>query len=256
LRDTLTHHSADAADRMIAAELAGDLVVMNNDLAGTLLRVIHDSSEPELLRAKAAISLGPVLDQADIDGFDDPETVPISEDMFERIQDSLEKLYVDESLPKQVRRRVLEASVRAARPWHEDAIRAAYATGDREWVLTAVFGMRWVRGFDQEIMESLTNPDSEIHFEAINAAGDSALDAAWPHVSELVEKARTTPKLLLLAAIEAVASIRPKEAAPMLTDLTESPDEEIADAAEEALMMAEAIPDDEDGEEDKEEWIN
>jgi hypothetical protein len=258
LRDALTNRHTAEDDRVTAAELAGDLVVMNDDLAGVLLGIVEDSSEPEQLRARAAISFGPVLDQADIDGFEDPDDVPISEKTFNRIQASLERLAQDERVPKEVRRRVLEASVRAPQDWHQSAIRTAFETGDREWVLTAVFAMRWIRGFDEEILQSLKSTDPETHFEAVSAAGARELDAAWPHVLDLVENARTTPRPLLLAAIEAVGSIRSREAATVLGDLTESRDEEIAEAAEEAIMMAEAMPDEDDDDEaeDKEEWIN
>jgi hypothetical protein len=256
LRDALTNRQAPAADRVTAAELAGDLVVMNDDLAGVLLGIVEDSSEPEQLRARGAISFGPILDQADMEGFEDPEEIPISEKTFVRIQASLQKLAQDERVPKELRRRVLEASVRAPQGWHQSAVRAAYDTGDREWILTAVFAMRWIRGFDPEILQALKSTDPETHFEAVSAAGACELEAAWPHVLELVENARTTPKPLLLAAIEAVGSIRPREAATVLGDLTGSRDEEIAEAAEEAIMMAEAMPDEDDEGEDKEEWIN
>ena len=42
----------------------------------------------------------------------------------------------DSSIPKQVRRRILEASVRAPEDWHQNAIRAAYSSGDKDWMLT------------------------------------------------------------------------------------------------------------------------
>src|SRR3954447_19295202 len=88
LRDALTNRQSPEADRVTAAELAGDLVVMNDDLAGVLLRIVEDSSEAEQLRARGAISFGPVLEQADIEGFEDEdsEAIPISEKTFDRIQ--------------------------------------------------------------------------------------------------------------------------------------------------------------------------
>ena len=58
-------------------------------------------------------------------------------------------------VPKELRRRILEASVRAFEPWHPDAIRTAYASSDQEWVLTAVFAMAHIKGFDEQILESL-----------------------------------------------------------------------------------------------------
>src|SRR5713226_5805123 len=115
---------AQESDRLIAAQLAGDVTVINDDLADCLLAVVGSANEPEQLRAKAAISLGPVLEQAATDGFEDAEDVPITERAFRNIRDSLQKLYRDARIPKEVRRRILEASVRAPETWHQDAIRA------------------------------------------------------------------------------------------------------------------------------------
>ena len=36
---------------------------------------------------------------------------------------------------------------------------AAYSSEDKDWMLTAVFSMRWVRGFENQILELLKNPD-------------------------------------------------------------------------------------------------
>ena len=249
----LIDQRADESDRLVAAELAGDFTVINDDLADTLLTVVRSADEPEQLRAKAAISLGPVLEQAETDGFEDPDDVPITERTFRTIQDSLEKIYLDNSTPKEVRRRILEASVRAPETWHQDAIRYAYSSGDKEWMLTAVFSMCWVRGFDDQILVALKSADPEIQYEAVKAAGNWELDAAWSHMVELVNDAHT-PKPLLLAAISAVGRIRPAEAGNILVDLADSEDEEIAEAADEAMAEAEVASDEEDDEED--EWIN
>jgi hypothetical protein len=213
---------------------------------------VSSAGEPEELRATAAISLGPVLDHADTSEFDDPDDVPITEDTFHRIQLGLHKMYFDESVPVLVRRRVLEASARAPEDWHRDAIRHAWSSGDRDWRLTAVFAMRQVRGFDDQILEALKSSDPEIQYEAVHAAGNWELDAAWDHIAGLV-KDTATPKPLLLAAIGAVGWIRPQEAREILIDLEESDDEEIAEAAEEAILMAST---DEDSDEDEEDWID
>jgi hypothetical protein len=61
------------------------------------------------------------------------------------------------------------------------------------------------------MMEALGNRDLETHAEAVLAAGNWSLEAAGDHVEALVEDART-PKPLRLAAIEALGSIRPREA--------------------------------------------
>ena len=249
----LADQRASESDRLVAAELAGDFTVINNDLADMLLTIAGSADEPEQLRAKAAISLGPILEHADTDGFEDPDDIPITEATFHNIQNSLEKVYRDKSTPKDVRRRILEASVRAPQTWHQNAIRDAYSSGDSDWVLTAVFSMRWVRGFDDQILQALKSEDPEINYQAVIAAGNWGLDGAWPHIVELLHDAHCS-KPLLLAAIGALSGIRPVEARDILEDLAESDDEEIADAVSEALAAIEDPTGEEVDEQD--EWVN
>jgi len=251
----LNDSRSQVSDRLIAAELAGDSTVINDDLADALMAILRDAEEHEKLRASAAISLGAVLEQADMDGFEDPDDVPISECTFRNIQDTLHALYLDNSNPKEVRRRILEASVRAPQDWHQNAIKTAYSSGDKDWMLTAVFSMRWIRGFDKQILEALKSADPEIHYQAVNAAGNWELDAAWPQVIALLNDAGT-PKPLLLAAIGAASSIRPQEAGEILISLAESDDEEIAEAADEAIAMSEPMSEEEDDEDEASGWIN
>ena len=96
-RKILIDRRAKASDRLIAAELAGDFTVINDDLAGALLAIVRDAGEPGPLRARAAISFGPALEQAFIGEFEDQDDVPITEGMYRNIQDSLQKLYFDPS---------------------------------------------------------------------------------------------------------------------------------------------------------------
>ena len=233
----LRDHQADGSDRLLAAELAGDSVVINDELVDALLSILCSGDESEELRGRAAISLGPALEYAYMDEFEDPDDVPISEKTFLRIQETLLKLYLDPEVPKEVRRPVLEASVRAPQDWHPDALRAAYSGDDEEWKLTAVFSMCYIRGFDEQILESLGNKNPDIHYQAVCAAGNWGVGEAWPHVAALVTS-EETEKDLLFAAIEAAVGINPKKAPEILFDLTESEDEDIAEAAIEALDMA------------------
>lgn len=250
--DTLLDDKAETPDRLLAAELAGDFTVINDTLANTLLSIVRSADESNKLRGRAAISLGPALEQAYIDGFEDPDDVPISEETFTMIQKSLHQMYTDTDVPKDVRRYILEASVRAPQDWHRDAVRAAYSSDDDAWKLTAVFCMRFIRGFEDQILEALDSGNSDIHYEAVSAAGIWEVDAAWPHIAALVASGETD-KFLLLAAIDAAASIRPEEAGMILVDLTDSDDEDIVEATYEAMAMAEAHseydPDDEDEDE-------
>jgi hypothetical protein len=238
LLDILRDDGAAESDLLLAVELAGDLTVVKDELVDALLSVLRRNDRSEMVRGRAAISLGPVLEHVDTQGFEDADDLPATERAFHRLQESLRKLYSDANIPKEVRRRILEASVRAPEDWHENAVRGAYASGDDSRRLTAVFCMRFVRGFDEEILEALDSQDPDFHYEAVVAAGNWGLDDAWPHVAGLVTSNKTS-KPLLLAAIDAIASIRPRESLRMLDDLADSHDEDIAAAAEEAMAAAE-----------------
>ena len=161
-----------------------------------MVAILRRGDAPEAVRGQAAISLGPVLEHADTGGFEDADDPPTPERSFREIQESLHELYLDANVLSKVRRRILEASVRAPQAWHRDAIRVAYGSGDEAWRLTAVFCMRFVRGFEEQILEALASPNPDIHYEAVVAAGNWGLDAAWLPIAALVAS-RTTEKSLL-----------------------------------------------------------
>lgn len=246
LLDVLQNDQTSESDLLLATELAGNLVVINDALVDALLSVLRNGDKPEEVRCKAAIALGPILEQTDTEGFDDWSDPSIAEGTFHAIQESLHELYLDADVPTEVRRRILEASVRSPQEWHPDAVRAALSSDDESWRLTAVFCMRSVRGFDEQILQALDNKNPDIRYEAVLAAGNWGVAAAWPYVVDLVTS-EETEKPLLLAAIEAVATIRPHEAAEILDDLADSDDEDVIEAVEEALALA-AGPSDEDEE--------
>ncbi len=235
--DTLADRSAPAASRLLATELAGNLVILNEDIANALLEMIQSSEEAPELRAQAAISLGPGLEEADLADYDDPDdTAAFSTEFVQKIQRTFRALYSDVKIDKSVRRSVLESSVRNPQDWHSAAIKKAYAGNDMDWRLTAVFCMRFVQGFKEQILESLKSADSNIHFNAIEAAGNWELDEAWPHVAKLITSSKTE-KPILIAAIMAAACIRPHET-DIIEPLVDSYDEDISEAAMDALTEA------------------
>lgn len=245
LLSRLRDDETDEAERLLAAELAGETVVINEELTKALSAVVADRGGSDELRATAAIALGPVLEQMDVyeplgGGLDRlvPPVIPAHE--FQRIRWELKSLYLNEDMPKLVRRRILEASVRAREEWHQDAIREAYDRDDGEWRLTAVFCMGHVPGFADKILKSLDDPDEEVRFEAVRAAGLREIRAAWPRLARLL-RSPDTDRDLLLAAIEASVGVRGKATIEFLDDLSASEDQEIAQAAEEAARMASTL---------------
>ena len=91
-------------------------------------------------------------------------------------------------------------------------------------MLTAVFSMCRVRGFDEQTLLTSKSDDPEIHLEAVHAAGNLELDAAWLTLSN--SSKTLTPQS------------RPAEATEILADPAGSDDEEIVEA-EEATAQAE-----------------
>jgi len=230
--------------RQSAVGLASSLCVMNDEIAEALLDIIRAPHLPAALRGGAAIALGPVLEQTDLDLLpeddsfdDDDELACISRATFHRIQSSLRELYQDPATPKDVRRPILEAAVRAREEWQVDAVRQAWESGDDQWMLTAVFCMQFIEGFEQEVLQSLHSPHPEVRVHAVRAAGNWGISQAWPVVHSLLQD-RRVERPLLLAAIEAAGEICPEEARSILIHLGGSPDEEIAEAAQDAAAVS------------------
>lgn len=242
----LKNPQADIADRLLAAELAGDYTVLDNDIAAALLAIVANGDEDVDVRCEAVLSLSPALEQADIIGYDSDEDVPISEALFKKIKNTLKSLYADAQTPVELRRIALESAVRAPEGWHEGAVRAAYASKDDQWKLTAIYCMGFIIGFDRQILDSLESDDTEIQYQAVVAAGNWGLKEAWPYIAALLQ-AEEVDKMLLMAAIEAVPGVRPEEAYDILSEFTNDEDDEIAETAMEALAMVEMVDDYENG---------
>ncbi|MCK4765372.1 MAG: HEAT repeat domain-containing protein [Candidatus Aminicenantes bacterium] len=241
--EVLLDKNAGTADRILAAELAGDGTVMNDNIAVHLLDIVRDSDEPEDLRCKAAISLGPALDYAETMEFDDYDDIMLSEKGFHEVRERLREIYEDAGTPKMVKRRILAAAVRAPMDWHKKAIQTAYSANDHEWLLTSVFSMGYIKGFENRILESLKNENPDVYYEAVCAAGQWGIKAAWPYIKEIFTGGDKN-RPLLFAAIEAAGNIAAPEAVDILVELSHSNDEEIEEAANDALIMTELANDD------------
>jgi HEAT repeats len=256
----LRDRKVDPSERLIAAELAGDLVVLDDEIARALLTAVADEDEGMEVRSTAAISLGPALEAFDIaddgesealDAFGISVEPQLTRALFQEVQKSFRRLYLDTHAPTSVRRAVLEASVRAPQEWHPSAVREAHASGDHAWQVTAVSCMQHFPGFEREILAALASGDPDLEYEAVRAAGAREVTAAFEHIANLIS-GENVDKSLRLAAIEAIASIRPDEAPEHLWELADSDDEDIADAAQEALALLGAFVENDGDEEDDE----
>jgi len=229
----LQNSSAKPEDRELAAEMAGDSVVVNPVLIGALLEITGTPSEDEDLRSACIMALGPVLELLDMGDLEDQKEL---RDCAIRIPEILQTLHLDTGQPTILRRRALETSVRLDQDWHSDAVTVAFNSGETDWRRTAVFAMRFVPGFGNQILESLSSDDADTEFQAVCAADAWQIDQAWSHVLNLARD-NETEKYLRMAALEAMASIRPDEAAGIIVELGEFEDEDLNDLANEILGM-------------------
>jgi HEAT repeat protein len=229
---------ADHEDMGTVVELAGDLVVMDDEIAGLLLGVLRGDS-PDDVRGRAAIALGPALEEAGDLGFDEEfdsqfDTRVLSEARVNEIQSILRGLHDDENVPLLVRRRALEASIREPREWHAEAVRQAYGRADKDWKLTAIFCMGHFAEFAPEVVESLDAAEVDLMVEAVRAAGMLGMGEAGPRVLELAAD-ESQAAAVRYAAVEALANLETPGSDELLVALTESEDDALAELAYESL---------------------
>ena len=224
----LRNDQAQDLDRLFAVEVAGYSFGVNDELADALLSILGDPSEPEPLRDQAIASLGPTLEYAEEQGFSKFSDATISESTFEKIQRSLQSCFGDTGNPKAVRRRALEASVRSPQKWHREAVRSLYASGDEDWKLTAVFCMRWLGGFEEEILEALGSESQSIQREALAAFGELDLGGAGLDLSAAME-AEDVQTGLVQAIISYINRLPAEQAEMLLTSIAMAGDDENAE---------------------------
>jgi hypothetical protein len=241
--DTLLSSLKDATlpeeQRLAATEMAGETVVVNDEIGCELLRMIGDASLSEEVRSQAAISLGPALEDCDLADWEEDDefgSETLSQEVFGEVQTALQALFARQDVPDHVRRCVLEASVRAENSWHEAAVRSAWADKDKAWRITGVFCMQYVTGFDKEILEAVHSSDEDLQMHGIVAAGERGVLEAWATVERLLARPPSN-KSLLIAAILAVPGIRPDEV-DLVSKFLDHEDEDVAEAASEATFMS------------------
>jgi HEAT repeat protein len=233
-------------------------VEMNGELARGILGLIA-SDAPDEVRADAIVSLGPAVEECGVEYMEDEEDgelpsadwIPLSREAFEEVTSALRAVYEDPAQPTIVRRRAMEVLVRDPRPWMTDAIRRDFASEDRDWKMTAIFSMGFVRGFQQELLDTLRSADGDLLYEAVRAAGNAEVQKAAP-ILEAFALSDETDRDVRLEAIAALPSVD-RECFDLLDELADSSDEEVRAAAEEALEELQMFGEDLDDEEEEEE---
>jgi len=85
----LRDRKASAEDRLLAADLAGDGMVIGEEVARTLIEVAGNGAEREDIRCTAATSLGPALENTDLMGPDEADEDVLTEETFRLVRKGL-----------------------------------------------------------------------------------------------------------------------------------------------------------------------
>ncbi len=225
----------DADMKLRALEFTAELID-DDEMAELHLELVESDDERTDVRARAAVALGPALELCEWGSWEAPyDRPPLSKRCFERTQKRLERLYRRAGVPKLVRRRVLEASVRAPCEWHRGVVRAAWQGGDPEWRCTAVLAMGEIGGFEELLGEALEADDERLVCQALrSAAGREGVPGAEAKLLEYARN-RAVSTECRLAAIEGLRFVDSREAPRLLEELSRSSDNEVAGTAAWAL---------------------
>ncbi|HDN80278.1 MAG: HEAT repeat domain-containing protein [Chloroflexi bacterium] len=196
------------------------------------------------VRSQAILTLGRYIYEGEMSDYDFEWEGPIPEllepelpiEDFLRVKNFLLTLFRDESQPIESRRYAVEALGFLSDPEVLEIIETAYNHPDRRMKISALFAMgrnghkRW----HPIILKELENPDYEIRYEAVRAAGEAYIEEATPILIDIAcfEK----DKDLRMEAIWALGKTGGEEAESVLIYLiSDDPDKDIREVAEAAL---------------------
>lgn len=161
----------------------------------------------------------------------------------QRLQRLLLELFDDAQAPLVVRRRAIETvSYLAGEPEVEGAIGRAYRAEEREMRVSAIHAMghhmdaRWRPALEAE----LGSTDAEMRYEAAVACGEMGDEGLVHHLAPLLED---EDHEVARAAIWALGEIGGKQARRLLERAAEAAEEDIREAAEEALYTLQFFED-------------
>lgn len=233
--------SADPEARSAALDdVAGRL---DDELAGEFVRLLRSGRDSALaleILELLARELDSGLHGADLgedDDLDDPDddedaiALPgLSARGLLALQDFLRAYYHDEKREPHLRRKALEAAVCAppASPeaagsqeaWQTAAVRECWSRPEPEWRVSALFcmGQLFPVDFADEIQEGLGESLDALRLAAITAADARDLGELGPAILEIAADPEAEIPVRL-AAIEALASLRPRGARTLLQRL-------------------------------------
>jgi len=198
-----------------------------------------EQDESEQVRAAAAKALGLYVYLGELE--------EISEDEHRQVEDSLLRI-MRSNEPSSIRRNALASLGYSGRDEVPPLIQAAYDTGDREWVASALQAMgrsvdhRWANA----VLLKIDHPIPEIQFEAVRAAGHLELAAARQPLLEMIEEPDRVTDEVRTAAIWSLTQIGGEDVRILLEQLIDESDDddeiEYLETALENLEFTDGFP--------------
>lgn len=221
-------------------DLSPELIQLDPDFIDSLIELArHDAHLP--VRIEAVKALGRYI----YEGF---RRETLAEEDYQKVKEFLWNRYhlMDESLD--IRRTCLEALGYITDEETEQLIREAHRSPELQMRISALFamgrsGMDMI--WDSILLQELRNPDPQVRFEAVRAAGETYMACG----AELLERLTQDPeRRLRLEAIKALGNAGRPRSRELLRTLLQSPDEDIRDAASGALSELDYFQEDSDAE--------
>lgn len=153
-----------------------------------------------------------------------------------RVSQALLAILMDQSKPREVWRRALEAAAPLSLPEVKKAISEAYKSSDPKTRNSAIYAMG--RNCDSAWMPTLikemASPSPEARYEAAGACGEICDEEALPHLMKLVQDKDTEVQQAAIISLGKIGGVKAKH---FLKKCLDSPDEIISEAAEQALKQ-------------------
>lgn len=233
LLSVIQDEGVDYQSRLSAVELAGNLSVVNPDLVEEFRKIAENKTEEFELRISAISAMAPIFEEVikpsyleTVSAIDAEEDIITIDSLTDAVK-AVKEIYFNIKEEEEIRRQALKTAVRVFDDWQIEAVRKAYAEDNVEWKSTAVFCMRYLEGFNKEILESIRSQNSEIKLNAIEAAAKHELVDAWGEVEKVIKYERANIDLLC-AAIYAAPVLNPSGYRDVLVNLPE--DGEVSEA--------------------------
>lgn len=191
----------------------------NARTAAPLIKIMQTDPDSSV-RAAAASGLGSFVYRGELEEIP-AETLKSVEEALLAVMQSQEDTLV--------RRRALEALGFSSRKEVKRMLRSAYDSGERDWIVSAIYGMGRSAdsAWEPQVMRAFKDPNPEVVLEAVRASGELEISAARRPLLRMLEDALLDSELRDAAvwSLSKIGGEGVRDALENLLDETEDEDE-------------------------------